>query len=242
MGTKSTTQTTNQYSPAGTAAYNTLIPQATATTTANLTNPYGNQTFLGLTQQGKTGAAAGGAALKSGNASNAAALLGSPPSSAASNYTNTLASMTTAGNTARSTNSLIQGAASTRNQALASAMNFRPLQTGGTSVQQTSGLGTWLPQVMGMGMAAVTGGLSGGLGGAATGAVGASGVPGASAASSMFSNPNSGNSFFGNVSSPSYAGGYNNNGQIGQNGPQASFALPASVTPNSNNSWTGYNT
>jgi hypothetical protein len=211
-----------------------------------MTNPYGNQTFLGLTQQGKTGAAVGGAALQSGNASNAVALLGSPPGSAASNYTNTLASMTTAGNTARSTNSLIQGAAGTRNNALASAMNFRPLQTGGTSVQQTSGLGTWLPQVVGMGMAAVTGGLSGGMSGAMMGAgKGAlSSMPNGmgAAASSMFSNLNSSNSFFGNVAAPSYAGGYNNNGQIGQNGPQASFVLPSTVTPNANNTWTGYNT
>lgn len=58
--------------------------------------------------------------------------------------------------------------------ATGAAEQYRPLQTGSTQTQSTSGLGTWLPQVAGLAMAPFTGGMSmlpgmmggsGGLGG-----------------------------------------------------------------------------
>ena len=53
-----------------------------------------------------------------------------------------------------------------RQNALNQAMSMRPLQTGGTTTQKTSGLGTWLPQVV-----------SAGLGAAATAATGGAAAP-----------------------------------------------------------------
>lgn len=56
-----------------------------------------------------------------------------------------------------------------RQNAMYQGLNYRPLQTGstGTQTQQTSGLGTWLPQVAGMGLSALTMGMGGmpGMGG-----------------------------------------------------------------------------
>lgn len=45
------------------------------------------------------------------------------------------------------------------------AGGYRPLQTGNTQTQMQSGLGTWLPQVAGMGLSAAMGGFGGMFGG-----------------------------------------------------------------------------
>jgi hypothetical protein len=155
MGTKNTTTTTNQYSPAGMTAYNALQAPATGALNSNITNPYGNAFF----NQQKN--AAGSAATTFGNArynANAAAgtalgTSGGPGLNSAFNNYNTRGNAAISG---AMNNSLLMGAANNRNASLSAAMNYRPLQTGGTQVQQTSGLGTWLPQVIGMGIGAAT--------------------------------------------------------------------------------------
>ena len=52
-----------------------------------------------------------------------------------------------------------------RQQAMGQALGYHPLQTGstGTQTQTTGGLGTWLPQVAGMGLSLATAGLGGGM-------------------------------------------------------------------------------
>lgn len=74
-----------------------------------------------------------------------------------------------AGLNAQSTNQNFLNYDMMRRQATAQAAGYRPLQTGATNTQQTSGLGTWLPQVIGAGASiaagAMTGGMSGALGG-----------------------------------------------------------------------------
>lgn len=56
------------------------------------------------------------------------------------------------------------------------AQNYRPLQTGSKQVEQTSGLGTWLPQVIGAGLGMATGlPMFGGAAAAAGGAAKAGG-------------------------------------------------------------------
>lgn len=74
-----------------------------------------------------------------------------------------------------------------RQNATTRAMGYQPLQTGQNNVTTTSGLGTWLPQVAGMGLSAAMGGLGGGLFGAMKGggAGGASGGGGFSMPSSL---------------------------------------------------------
>src|SRR5258708_38589304 len=56
-------------------------------------------------------------------------------------------------------NNLLLGANQLRMGAAQTAMGYRPLQTGSTTTQQQSGLGTWLPQVAAAGMSAFTGGM-----------------------------------------------------------------------------------
>jgi len=68
-----------------------------------------------------------------------------------------------------------------RQDMIRTGMQFRPLQTGGTfqsqgtTTQKKSGLGTWLPQVIGAGVGLATGGLSALAGGAAGAGGGAAG-------------------------------------------------------------------
>jgi hypothetical protein len=155
MGTKNTTTTTNQYSPVGMATYNALQGPAAATLNSNINNPYGNAFF---NQQKQAGAAATtnfgtSAARSTAQAGNALGTTGGPGLNTAFNAYNTRGNAAVG---AGINNALIMGAANTRNQSLSAAMNYRPLQTGGTSVQQTSGLGTWLPQVIGLGIGAAT--------------------------------------------------------------------------------------
>jgi len=56
----------------------------------------------------------------------------------------------------------VQNALGMQQWATNAAESYKPLQTGGTSTESTGGLGTWLPQVLGAGLGAVTGGLGGG--------------------------------------------------------------------------------
>lgn len=58
-----------------------------------------------------------------------------------------------------------------RQNAMNAGLNYRPLQTGsqGTQSQTTGGLGTWLPQVAGMGLSLATGGMGGMFGGGSGG-------------------------------------------------------------------------
>jgi hypothetical protein len=66
-------------------------------------------------------------------------------------------------------NSSLTNALTNRNFALQGQENFNPLQTGSTTQQSKSGLGTWLAPIAG----AAIQGLTGGLGGMASGAAGA---------------------------------------------------------------------
>src|SRR5205807_3073664 len=68
-----------------------------------------------------------------------------------------------AANQANNFNSQLMYANNLRFNAANNMMNWRPLQTGstGTQTQTTSGLGTWLPQVAGMGLSLATMGMGG---------------------------------------------------------------------------------
>jgi hypothetical protein len=50
-----------------------------------------------------------------------------------------------------------------RRQATAAAANYKPLQTGGTQTQTTSGVGTWLPQLAGAAIGGAMGVATGGM-------------------------------------------------------------------------------
>lgn len=83
----------------------------------------------------------------------------------------------------------LMNAESRRFQAGGNALNYRPLQTGQKTDEQTSGLGTWLPQVIGMG---VQGALAFGTGGASaigSAAKAGGGIAGAAGGASSFFHP-----------------------------------------------------
>lgn len=86
-------------------------------------------------------------------------------------------------------NSLLGSAAQNRMGAASSLMNFQPLQTGGSNVQTTSGLGTWLPQLIGGGLGALTGGLFGGGGMMQSPTASSGGMGSTPTAGSMGQNP-----------------------------------------------------
>jgi hypothetical protein len=161
MGTKQTTTSTNQYSPTGMATYNALQAPATGLLNSNINNPYNNTGFNTRMAQGTmANTGFGNAAGASTQQANSA--LGTTGGAAFNNYQAASQGRANAANQGQMTNSLLLGAAQNRNQSLTAAMNYRPLQTGGTQTQQTSGLGTWLPQVIGAGISAFTGGMGGG--------------------------------------------------------------------------------
>jgi hypothetical protein len=113
------------------------------------------------------------------------------------------------------------------------SMNFvrNPLVTGGTqtghstSVEQTGGLGTWLPQVAGMALGAATGGMAGGgLMGAMKGAMGMGGGGGNSMGGFMGSIGGAPNSA---LNMPSYMPG----GGSPSYGAGATYGLNAPFSP-----------
>lgn len=151
MGTKQTTTTTNQYNPAGMSTYNALQAPMSTLLNQNINNPYNNTGFNSRMAQG-TQANQGLASSAGASTQQANTALGTTGGGAFSNYLNAAQGRANSANQGQMSNSLILGAAQNRNQSLQTAMGYRPLQTGGTQTQQTSGLGTWLPQVIGAGL------------------------------------------------------------------------------------------
>lgn len=153
MGTKQTTTTTNQFSPAGMSTYNALQGPMSSLLNSNISSPYNNTGFNTRMAQG-TAANRGFGASAGASTRQANSALGTTGGTAFNNYQTASQGRANAANQGQMSNNLILGAAQNRNQSLSAAMNYRPLQTGGTQVQQTSGLGTWLPQVIGAGISA----------------------------------------------------------------------------------------
>lgn len=187
-GTK-TTNTQNQqyeqkasYDPQSLANYHTANDAATNTLTSYMQDPYKNGFFnqtlaMGQRQIGSqtsTQYANLRARLNQGGWGNGT---GDNPAFAAS--MNNQIMRANSGNQATMLNSLLSQYGTQRLQAAGMANALQPLNTGqtgnssGTSTSQTSGLGTWLPQVLGAAVggvaSAATGGLMGG-GGTSSGA------------------------------------------------------------------------
>jgi hypothetical protein len=108
-----------------------------------------------------------------------------------------------------------------RRQTTAQAAGYKPLQTGGTQTQTTSGVGTWLPQVIGAGVGAAAGFATGGMSTLASGAFGAA----KSAAGGSFSPFGGG---FGSGANGG-GGGFNPGFGMSPNYVQNPFGSPGSV-------------
>lgn len=183
MSTKKQTTSTNTYNPASMNAFNGLQPQIQSLLQQYMTNPnsvvapFYNQ----ATQQAQKNAAQLGQSGISNISGNMAA-----SGFGGTNMPAYMASQIATQNRATSglqSNAFLQGklgqagaALGVQQAGLAGAQGYRPLQTGGTQTQSTSGLGTWLPQLAGTAIGAFAGPLGGmfkGSGGGAPAPVGA---------------------------------------------------------------------
>lgn len=148
MGTKQ--QTTNQYNQSGMNAYNAFQPQLQSVLGGYASNPFGNPFYQlnlssNMAQANRSSANMNQNALSQFNMTG----MGGAPSGA---RTSLMSQLSRYGSSLQA--GAFQGAAQNAftNQmgALNTMAGYRPLQTGQT--QQTSGLGTWLPQLAAAGM------------------------------------------------------------------------------------------
>jgi hypothetical protein len=222
MSTNKTTTTTNAYNPQGMANYNAYQGTLPSILQGYAQNPFGNPFYqLNL---GNNMAAANTTNMN--NFQNAMsnfnmAGMGGAPSGARTQLMNQL----TRGASGINANAFFNAASNAfQNQWNAMGMmnSFQPLQTGGTQVQKTSGLGTWLPQLAGAALGGAmdfaTGGMSsllGGLGGGLNNALLSQGTPSQIAsAATLPMGP---------------GGGFNTNPNIGSLGNPFNMQLPMST-------------
>ena len=172
MSTKQTTQTNqnqqwaNQYDPASMKTYQQFLGSFAPYMTGQVNNPFGNPFYQFGLQQSMKGASQAGA----NNMGALAQLMRTSGFGGSAGQGFQAAQMGRIGraNSGMMANAKIQNVlgALTRQQGMAqSMMGYQPLVTGGNAQMQgtqttsTGGLGSWLPQVAGMGMSALMGGL-----------------------------------------------------------------------------------
>jgi hypothetical protein len=153
MTQKQQTTTTGQYNQPSMGVFNQLTPQFGQAIGSEITNPYSNMFFnqqLGMGQQqlGAQGASANQALLQRAQAMG---VQGNSPLMMSQMGQNQRAGMAGQSNLF---NNLLMQAGQMRQSALGMAGSYRPLQTGQVGVEQTSGLGSWLPQLAGAGLGA----------------------------------------------------------------------------------------
>jgi hypothetical protein len=162
MSQKQTTTSENIYDSGSLGNYQSLQGPSAGLLSSLISNPYHNALFNQMSARGSRQIAGQNQARTQATMqSNRALGIGSDPALLSSQTaSNERAGLSAA---AQQRSNLILGATQMRQSALQSALNYRPLQTGGKSVQQTSGLGTWLPQVIGLGVAGAEAAFSGGM-------------------------------------------------------------------------------
>lgn len=170
MGTKTTTDTSNQYNSSAMGTYNAFQPQVQSSLMQMSQNPLGNSYFQHQLAQQQAASQQIGARNNTNAIRNMRAgggvLSNSGGFSTAMLNRNNIAS---SGMQANAFNGAVNTALQNRNVSLAAMQAYQPLQTGQNSTQTTGGLGTWLPQLAGAAIGAagdvMTGGMSGAGGG-----------------------------------------------------------------------------
>lgn len=182
MSTKHTTTQSesqnNVYDSRSMAAYHlnmgAVMPQMRQMMANPFNNPFYNQTLRqGMSQANRAGATS------MQNMLQGLQQRGIANGSPAAAYLTALQGRNNSALQANAFNNAQNQAANMYGFAANTLMNFHPLQTGAnansTMTQKTSGLGTWLPQVAGIALGGLTGGLSTMAGGVAAGMKGALG-------------------------------------------------------------------
>jgi hypothetical protein len=166
MGTKTTTDTSNQYNSGSMNTYNAFQPQLMGNLLQMANNPLGSSFFKNqLSQQQAASNQIGqrsnsnllqnmraGGGLLSNSAGFMAGALGR------NQLTNNMMQ-------ANTFNSSLNSALQNRNMAQMAMQAYQPLQTGQNSTQSTGGLGTWLPQLAGAALGVAMPGIGSALGG-----------------------------------------------------------------------------
>lgn len=158
-----TTTTTANYNQQGMNAYNSMMPGYASTVNSYMNNPFSNPFFQQQQQMGTNQANNMGQSAMSNLTGNLQASGIQQNSPAAlqmmqQQQMNNSANRANLGFLAPTQNALTM-----QQSAMQQAGSFKPLQTGQTQTQ--GGVGSWLPQILGGALGAVTGGLLGGGGG-----------------------------------------------------------------------------
>lgn len=166
MGTTTKTDQQNQFAPSGMNAYNQTQPTFGQTANQYMSQPFSNPFFQTQQQMGTNQAHQLGGSAMGGLTNNmtATGMLGGGQSPAGMEMLQNQARANTGLQSQLGFLNPVQNAMQQQNFYSNLAANYRPLQTGQNQTQSTGGLGTWLPQVAGMGLGALTGGLFGGGG------------------------------------------------------------------------------
>ena len=167
MTTKTTTESENNmiYNPTAQGVYNNLVSKGGKVLGDYVDNPLGNAMYRMGLGQSQAGATAQGAnnqkalqqnMLTSGLTGQAGAGFNAAQTAKMGRANASMMSNANVSN--------VMQAFQRQMQATGMGMSFSPQLSGtkGTETTQKSGLGTWLPQVIGAGVGAVTGGLGGG--------------------------------------------------------------------------------
>jgi spore coat protein U-like protein len=169
LSTKKETKTVNQYNSGSMGAFNALTPAVKNNWLNDMELDFTkSKTFNLALQQGVGAAAVGGQRMVQNLGQNmlAGSFAGANMGGIQLAQMQKIARATSA----NQSNVFLQNALNydqMRRQTTALAGNYKPLQTGQTTTEKTSGLGTWLPQVIGGGLQAA---MAFGTGGASLGA------------------------------------------------------------------------
>jgi hypothetical protein len=151
MGTKQQTTQANTYNPASMSTFNSLQPQIGSGYSSLQNNPLGNPFVSAALTGGVQQAQQQGQGLMNSVNQNAFGGESTP------GFTQALQQQAARGSSGLQQqayiNALTQGAGTEAN-ILSGMSGFKPLQTGGNTTAQTTGLGTWLPQLLGAGLGA----------------------------------------------------------------------------------------
>lgn len=157
-----TNTTTANYNQTGMNAYNSMQPGLASTVNSYMNNPFSNPFFQTQAQMGTSQANNMGQTGMNTLTNNLRASGMSTSSPAALQMMQQQSMQNSANRANLGFLSPVNNALGMQQSAMNTAAQYKPLQTGQT--QSQSGIGSWLPQILGGALGAVTGGLLGGGG------------------------------------------------------------------------------
>jgi hypothetical protein len=147
MSTKQNSNNSFQFNPTAMSGYNSMQGPATQGISSNISNPYSNMLFntqLGMGMGNNATQTSSNLAAQQQNWQ----ARGMQSNSPAAMFMNQNTANMGRANASSLNNNLLLQAGNFRQNSIQGAMNYHPLQIGQKQQQMTSGLGSWLPQVI----------------------------------------------------------------------------------------------